>query len=278
MCGLLQNKYKTAFVTGVSSGLGEAFARMLLKEGVKVWGSSREAGKLESLKKEFSPLFTPVVLDLAFSLDALKAFKAAEAEAGAFDLVIQNAGYGVFGLFETISIKDWTLQLDQMLGVSVSLSHAAWSTFKKRNKGTLVHVSSLAAEFPLPFMSGYNIVKAGLSALSESLMYEAQGSRVIMIDFRPGDYKTAFNHAIKSAHISPTQESARLVAAWSALEKNLTEAPHPDKAARDLRKALLRGESGSVRSGGFFQASLAPFFARLLPKSLLRALTASYFN
>ncbi|MEI6590249.1 MAG: SDR family NAD(P)-dependent oxidoreductase [Verrucomicrobiota bacterium] len=278
MSGLLKEKYKTAFVTGASSGLGEAFTRMLLKEGIRVWGTSRDVNKLGKLKNEFGDLFTLVSLDLADAESALSVFKEVEINAGNFDLVIQNAGFGVFGAFEGLPSTEWKKQLDQMLLTTVLLSHAAWSSMRKKDSGILVHVSSLATEFPLPFMSGYNIAKAGLSALSESLIFEARGSGLCMIDFRPGDYRTAFNGGMQAAALALEMRDPRLIRAWEALEKNLNEAPSALEAALDLKRALERGNSGVIRSGGFFQARLAPLAARLLPKWLMRSLSASYFK
>jgi NAD(P)-dependent dehydrogenase (short-subunit alcohol dehydrogenase family) len=122
-------------------------------------------------------------------------------------------------------------------------------------------------------MSGYNVAKAGLSALSESLMFESRGSAVRVIDFRPGDYRTNFNRAMQNDSASDSTRGA-----WSALEAALAAAPRPERAARDLRRALIAGRSGVVRSGSFFQARLAPALARLLPRSWVRAATARYFG
>jgi hypothetical protein len=66
--------------------------------------------------------------------------------------------------------------------------------------------------------------------------------------------------------------------AWIALERNLQAAPPPARAAADLRRALRRGRSGTIRSGSFFQARLAPLFARLAPLPLRRAVTGLYFG
>jgi hypothetical protein len=68
----------------------------------------------------------------------------------------------------------------------------------------------------------------------------------------------------------------RLAATWQSLESHLATAPLPVAASRDLRRALQRGRSGVVRSGSFFQARLAPLFARLAPATLRRAIIARY--
>ena len=276
MSGSLNKQYRTAFITGASSGLGEAFTRMLLEEGVKVWGTSRDSAKLQALRDQYPQLFSVVCLELNQAEEAVNQFRKAEKEAGGFDLVIQNAGYGLFGNFELIPSETWNTQLSSMLGTTVALSHAAWTSMRSTNQGCLVHISSLAVDFPLPFMSGYNVVKAGISALSESLMTEARGTNLVVIDFRPGDFKTAFNE--RAHKVDKLESDKRLKQAWLKLEENLNTSPKPTQAARDLKKALKAGKSGIVISGGFLQARLAPLAAHLLPKKLLRKITALYFN
>lgn len=276
MSGSLNKQYRTAFITGASSGLGEAFTRMLLEEGVKVWGTSRDSAKLQALRDQYPQLFSVVCLELNQAEEAVNQFRKAEKEAGGFDLVIQNAGYGLFGNFELIPSETWNTQLSSMLGTTLALSHAAWTSMRSTNQGCLVHISSLAVDFPLPFMSGYNVVKAGISALSESLMTEARGTKLVVIDFRPGDFKTAFNE--RAHKVDKLESDKRLKQAWLKLEENLNTSPKPTQAARDLKKALKAGKSGIVISGGFLQARLAPLAAHLLPKKLLRKITALYFN
>jgi uncharacterized protein len=280
MGSLLSARHHTALVTGASSGLGEAFADMLAREGVRVWASARSPDRLAGLVARHPGRIFPVVLDLANGPAAEAAFRRAAAEAdGMFDLLINNAGYGVFGDFGSVDSAVWEAQLSAMLGTTVRLTHAAWRAWNARGRGTLVNVSSLAAEFPLPFLSGYNMAKAGLSAFSESLMFESRGRDVIVIDFRPGDYRTAFNramHPISSPASAPLPGG--LAAAWSALEANLQGAALPERAADDLRRALRRPRSGVVRSGSFFQTKIAPLWARLVPASVLRSASARYFG
>ena len=274
----LAELYPNAFVTGASAGLGRAFAEMLLADGVHVWGTARDAGRLTDLARQHPALFTPVILDLAAPATAEAAFsRAAAAAGGAFDLLVNNAGYGVFGGFDDVEFAVWQAQLDAMLGTTLRLAHAALRRMRERDRGCIVNVSSLAVEFPLPLLAGYNVTKAGLSALSESLIFETRGTRISVIDFRPGDYRTGFNQSMHAA--SPAAAAGSPVAdIWRKLEDNLNGAPAPAAAAADLRRALLRRRSGTVRSGTFFQAGLAPLLARLVPLAWRRAVAAKYFG
>jgi short-subunit dehydrogenase len=269
----ISERYSAAFVTGAASGLGAAFAEMLVAEGVRVWGTSRDPARLERQTG-----IVPVALDLSDADAAAAAFDRASREAGdGFDIVINNAGYGVFGEFAAADYALWQAQMEAMLVATLRIAHAAWKSMGARNRGALVNVSSIAVDFPLPYMSGYNVCKAGLSALSESLLFESRGTAVRVIDFRPGDYRTAFNDNVRTAGGS-SANPPRLAAAWRALEANFRSAPPAARAAVDLRDALLRNRCGVVRSGTFFQARLAPFVARLAPAPAIRALAARYFK
>jgi len=268
----LASRYRTALVTGAGAGLGRAFAEMLRAEGVEVWGTSRRP---ESLP--VSPKFHAVGFDLAGGDAAAEALVAqVECESGGIDLLVHNAGYGVFGGLLDQPLAVWRAQLDEMLGSSLALDRTVFAAMASRRRGCIVNVTSMAVEFPIPLLTGYNIAKAGLAALTESLMSEARAAGIAVIDFRPGDYRTGFNQTMFAAPQGSQSAAARRVAA--RLDATLAAAPLPARAAQDLRCALGRGRSGVVRSGSFFQTVLAPHGARLAPLALRRAAMARYFG
>ncbi len=271
MSSALSARYRTAFITGAGAGLGGAFARRLLAAGVEVWGTSRDPARLQVSHAKFHP----VALELGDGPAAERAFLAAEQAAGGFDLVINNAGFGVFGSFAHTDFSVWEEQLRVMLVNTARLSAAALRGMLARNRGALVNISSIAGEFGMPYQAVYNATKAGLSALNESLMYEVKGTGVIIIDFRPGDYRTDFEASVRRppGAAGPGQDQA-----WAAFTAMMHSGPPPARAAVDLCRALLRGRSGTVRSGRFFQAVLAPFLARLGPLALRRKIQEKYFG
>ena len=267
--------HRTAFVTGASTGLGLAFAEMLLAEGVRVWGTSRDPARLDRLAQAHPGAFTAVALDLRDAAAAVRIFEEQARIAGGFDLVINNAGYGVFGQFAATDFHHWREQIEVMLLNTAHLSHAALRGLLARNRGALVNISSLAAEFPLPFQSAYNIAKAGLTALNESLMMETAGTGVVILDVRPGDYRTNFETSVRRP---PGATTAPMARAWAAFAAMMQTGPDPAHAAAALRRALLRNRSGTVRTGRFFQAVLGPLAARLGSLPLRRRLQARYFD
>lgn len=265
--------YRTAFVTGASTGLGRAFAEMLLAEGVRVWGTARDTARLAELAAQ--PNFTAVALDLRDGARAEAVFREADAAAGGFDLVVNNAGYGVYGGFAETDFAVWQEQLEVMLVNTARLAHAALRGMRARNRGALVNISSLGAEFPLPFQSAYNMCKSGLSALNESLILEVEGTGVVVLDVRPGDYRTDFEGSVRRP---PGEFTPRMARGWAAFSKMMADGPRPAHAAAALRRALLRRRSGTVRVGRFFQAVVAPLVARLGSLALKRRIQARYFD
>ncbi len=274
----LSSRYRTALVTGASTGLGLAFAGMLLDEGIEVWGTSRDPARLPVRDR-----FHPVTLELSDGAAAERTFHAAAESAGGFDLVINNAGFSIFGAFARTDFALWQSQLEAMLVNTARLSHAALRGLLARNRGALVNISSIAGEFALPYQSAYNVTKSGLSALNESLMYEVRGTGVIVIDFRPGDYRTDIKGSVRrpaQQNLAPTDGAGneRMARAWAGFDAMMESGPAPALAARDLRHALRRGRSGTVRSGRFFQAVIGPLLARFSSLALKRRIQEKYYR
>jgi NAD(P)-dependent dehydrogenase (short-subunit alcohol dehydrogenase family) len=278
MDGRVSDLYRTAFVTGAGSGLGKAFAEMLAQDGVSVWATSRKPERLAPLVAAAAGRIKPLALDLADPSGAEAAFRRASEEAGGtVDLLVNNAGYGIFGPFASVPAEQWEAQIAALIQTPLRLAHAAWRGWIDGWRGgCLVNVSSIALEFPIPYMPGYVAGKAALSALSETLMMEAAGRGIVIVDFRPGDYRTEFNRAMEAG--SPAGREGAAADVWASVEAAMAAAPVPARAAADLKRALLRRVSGTVRSGSLFQARLAPFLARFAPLSLRRSASARYFG
>ena len=264
--------YRSALVTGAGSGLGSAFADALIGQGVRVWGTSRWPDKMAARDG-----LIPVEMDLADVAGIDRLWSRLRDEAGGIDLVVANAGFGVWGEFSAVPFAQWADQIDAMLTGTARLLHRAMPDLRGREPSAIVVITSLAVDFPLPGLSGYNAVKAGLSGLALGLMIESNGRGPNILDFRPGDYRTSFNRAMDlSANLEESPEY--LIRAGRRMNALMEDAPDPQRAARDLVRALRRRRDGVFRSGSFFQARLAPTLARFVPASWLRAATRRYFG
>ncbi len=263
------------FITGASSGIGLLTARELCGRGHEVWGTSRTLASLPVIER-----FHPIVLDLNDPDSITGGFDKALAEAGHFDMLVNNAGAGVFGPLEGFSDQEFNAQLDTLLRGPLQLIRLALPGMRARRAGLLVNVSSLAAEFPLPFMAPYSLCKAALSAMSEGLALELARTGIRVVDLRPGDFATRFHASTRRiggelAHAySPNLERA-----WAAIERNMNRAPDPKKVA----DTLVRIIEGDIRRpvvavGDIFQARIAPLLTRLVPRAWVQWGLLAYYG
>ena len=266
----LGSQYRKAFLTGGRSGLGRAFLDMLLDEGVEVWATSRDAASLPQ-----RPNLHPVSLDLSDPGAVRATVEELLASVPDFDLLINNAGYGVFAPFEEMHPEDVEGQLQVLLHGPIAIAQSLYQQMVVRGKGgAIVNVSSLAGQFPIPLMTLYDAAKAGLTGFSKSLALEADRHGIAVVDFQPGDFNTSFNEAmVRSIHADAFQ--GRL---WSRLEYNLLHGPSPEVAVRVLKRALRSKGARTAYTGGIFQAKLAPFLARFAPDRFLRGCIKRYFG
>jgi short-subunit dehydrogenase len=246
-------------LTGASSGIGLLTARALCARGHEVWGTSRDISKLPAIEH-----FHPIVLDLNDSARIDSAFQQALAAAGKFDVLINNAGAGVFGPLEAFSESELQAQLQSLLLGPLRLIRLVLPQMRARNAGLIINVSSLAGELPLPFMAPYSLSKSALSAMSEGLTLELSNTAIRVVDVRPGDFATQFHAATRRLE-SPLIDSyaPNIERAWRSIDQNMRRAPDPQQVADTLVGIV----SGRIRRpviavGDFFQARVAPYLSR----------------
>ena len=266
---------KRILLTGASAGFGLLTARLLCQRGHQVWGTSRDAARLPVMEN-----FHPVALDLNSLASIETGFAQAQREAGFFDVLVNNAGAGVFGPLESFSDAEFAAQLEVLLQGPQRLIRRVLPDMRVRHSGLIINVSSLAGEMPLPFMAPYSMAKAALSALSEGLVIELVGSGVGVVDVRPGDFRTNFHQATRrlatplDAAYQPNIEKA-----WQGIDANMNRAQDPRAVAvtiADLVDGRLRGPI--VARGDVFQARIAPFLVRLVPRKWVQWAICVYYG
>jgi short-subunit dehydrogenase len=252
---------KKIFLTGASSGIGKAIAIAAAEQGHEVWGTSRDISHLPAM-----PRLHAVQLDLCDPASIDKAFNSALAEAGVFDVVINNAGSGHFGPAENLSEKEIADQFQVLVFGQLQLVRLALAAMQSRGDGLIINVTSLAARLPLPFMAAYNAAKAALASFTMSIQLERPHSAVRIVDLQPGDISTSFNNAI--AKIQPdSRYQQKLAKAWEAIDRNMRNAPKPDLVATKILQLIEQNNPPPrVTVGDAFQSKIAPFIFRFLPQ------------
>ena len=271
---------KNALVPGSSKGIGRAVALALAKGGANVVvncsGSRAQAEEVAAEIRALGRKSYVAVCDVS-DQSAVEAMVAGVVqELGSLDMFVSNAVYSDRELMVNAKMEGFRRTIEvSMWGAMYGVRAAAQQMLKQESRGRITVISSPHAIIPFPTAMAYNMAKAGLTALSESLMIETAGTGVVVLDVRPGDYRTDFEGSVTRL---PGSRSPRAARAWKAFEAMMRSGPPPAHAAASLRRALLRNRSGTVRTGRFFQATLAPLLTRLSPLALSRRIQAGYFE
>jgi NAD(P)-dependent dehydrogenase (short-subunit alcohol dehydrogenase family) len=253
---------KRIFITGASSGIGLATAKLLAERGDEVWGTSRDVARLPQL-----PHLHPVRLDLSDNVSLGESFHAALREAGHFDVVINNAGSGHFGPGELLPAEAVHAQFQTLVFAHIELCRLALASMRAHGGGRIINVTSLASRLPVPFMAAYNAAKAAMASFTMSLQLEMAGSDIRVIDLQPADIHTDFNDAIAGTDGGDPRYTARVEHAWRMVDANMKAAPKPDLVARRIAKLIdAVNPPARVTVGGTFQAAIAPLIFRFLPQ------------
>lgn len=189
--------FRSALVTGASSGIGEAVARSLGTRGVPQVVVARRGERLEQLAAEL-PSVEVLVADLTTADGVARVAARIASEQEPIDLVVNNAGFGTSGDFHALD----PARLEREIGLNVvaltTLSHAAMAAMVPRGRGFLLNVSSVVSFQPAPKLAVYAATKAYVTSLTESLHEEARGTGVHVTVLCPGLTRTEFQSVSNS--------------------------------------------------------------------------------
>lgn len=188
---LEQEKKMKALITGASSGIGKAIAKVLSEKGYDLIISARREDKLEELKNELKTEVRIITADLSKEEECFRLHE----EAGDIDILINNAGYGVFGAFDTTDLSKELNMLDlNIISVHI-LTKLFLQDFVKKNSGSILNVASSAAFMPGPLFSSYYASKAYVLRLTQAIYQELKKakSEVYIGALCPGPVNTEFN-------------------------------------------------------------------------------------
>jgi len=226
-----------AVITGGGSGLGRALAAQLADLGASLVVSDvDEAGANEtaSLTRERGAEAEVIACDVTDRSAVFALVEETEKRLGGIDMICNNAGVALGGSFDEISIEDWRWVFDINLWGVIYGCQAAIPKMKAQGRGYILNVASAAGLLSPPSMAPYNVSKAGVVSLSESLHTEYKGAGIHVSVLCPTFFQTNIMNSARGA--STPQEEAR-IRKWMARSK--VQAPDVAKAAID---ALRDGE------------------------------------
>ncbi|MGI5167954.1 SDR family NAD(P)-dependent oxidoreductase [Spirillospora sp. CA-253888] len=188
----MRQAYRTALVTGASSGIGESFARLLAARGADLVIVARRAALLDGLARELVERYRVAVEVVAADLTdpAQRGEVEARLRAEPVELLVNNAGYGAFGAFADLGLDDQLREIELNVTALVRLTHAALPGMLARRRGGVLNVASMAGFAPSPGSATYGATKAYVAAFSESLHAEVAARGVHVTALCPGFTRT----------------------------------------------------------------------------------------
>jgi NAD(P)-dependent dehydrogenase (short-subunit alcohol dehydrogenase family) len=181
---------KIWFITGTSKGFGWEWAEAALERGDKVAATARNLLTLDTLVDRYGDAVLPLQLDVTDRSAAFATVKRAADHFGKLDVILNNAGYGHFGMVEELTEDEVRSQLETNFFGALWVTQAALPIMRARRSGHIIQVTSLGGITAFPAIGAYHASKWALEGLSQSLAQEVAGFGIKVTLVEPGGYST----------------------------------------------------------------------------------------
>lgn len=181
-------------ITGISSGFGRGIAEQVLADGDVVFGTARNMKKLEDLAAQYPETLITASLDVTDTKAVYKVTDEAFAKLGEIDVVVSNAGYGLYGAAEEINDEEALLQIQTNLIGSISFIRSTLPYLRQQKHGRIIQVASVAGQVGYAGNSLYNATKFGITGYCEALSLEMEPFNVGVTVVEPGGARTDFRY------------------------------------------------------------------------------------
>jgi NAD(P)-dependent dehydrogenase (short-subunit alcohol dehydrogenase family) len=217
---------KVAIITGSSSGIGFETSLLLARKGFYTYATMRNLNKSLKLKeiaeKENLPLEV-LKLDVTDDKSVKDAIKQIINESSRIDVLVNNAGYGVMGAIEDLSLEEFKSQFETNFFGVIRVTKEVIPIMRKQQNGNIINVSSVGGKIGLPLNSAYISSKFALEGLSESMRYELEQFGIDVILIEPGVVKTNFFENVVINNNNNTTTANNKSSPYSQLTQKLFE-------------------------------------------------------
>ncbi len=249
------NSMQTALITGASSGIGKALAHELASRGCNLILTARNVPRLQEVAQEIEKKYTVQVTIISCDLlkphAAASLYKEISAKQLSVDILINNAGFGLYGAFAQSQIEHDIEMIQVNITALTELTSLVLPSMKKQGHGRIMQVASTAAFQSGPYMAVYFATKAYVLSFAEALSSELAGTGISVTALCPGPTETGFESRAASSGIPIFKSSVM----------------SPALVAKKGVDALLSGKSIIVPGT---KNSLLIFLNRLVPRWLVR--------
>lgn len=256
---------KVILVTGGSSGIGRAICSRLAAAGHTVYGTSRDP-------RQQPPDFALIAMDLGDEGSVERAVSHVLEADGRIDVLVNNAGVGIQGATEDLTSAQAAAVLDTNVLGAHRVIRAVLPSMRARRQGLIINITSLAANFGLPYRGFYSASKAALERYTETLNTEVSPLGIHAVTLQPGEYKSN----IGASRIRPEQASAPYAAGYERAMEILSGSLHysrdPDEVGRLVLRIMASKRPKTVYYAAHGLQRLAVVLKKILPGRLFQHL------
>lgn len=227
------------FVTGCSTGLGRALTEVLLARGEIVAATARKPERLKDLTERYGDRILVLPMDVTQVSEVQAAVEQTIAAFGRIDVLVNNAGYGVFGAVEEVTDQDVRQQFETNVYGALNVTRAVLPHLRRQRSGRILNISSSGGFVGFPGAGIYCASKFALEGWSEALAKEVADLGIFVTIVEPGAFRTAFNGALVAPNqtIEDYASTSGQMLQWLA-QMNGQQPGDPQKAAAAMIEAV----------------------------------------
>lgn len=250
----MNNIGSCALITGATNGIGYELARLFAADGYQLVIVARDSDELDRTTMELSAQYgvniTPIAIDLFDRQNAHQLFQMVQEKGISIDVLVNNAGQGVYGKFQDTELERELNIMDLNMGSLVILTKLFLKPMLEKGNGKILNLASIASKLPGPWQAVYHGTKAFVLSFSEAIRSELEGTGITVTALMPGPTDTDFFNKADMQDSKMVQDESSLA--------------DPAKAAADGYKALMEGRD-KVISGFKNKAQVA--MGNMMPDS-----------
>ncbi len=268
---------KVILITGASAGFGSLAVKELLKQGHTVYAGARRLEKMLEIEKHGAKIFK---MDVTSDEDVESVVSEIIKKEGRIDVLVNNAGYGGYGMVEAVSLEEAQKQFDANVFGLARVTKAVLPHMRSKKSGTIINMSSMVGKVTAPMIGWYGASKHAVEALSDALRSEVKSFGIKVVLIEPGAMATEFlDVALKQIETvdHPQQYKENVSNFVKAFKGKYSKSPGPEKVVKAILK-VVNSANPKARYPVGSDCKTAMFAHSLLPTKAIDSIMRKVFN
>ncbi len=264
---------KVVLITGGSSGIGKAIGEFLFHKGFTVYGTSRNPGKITN------SVFPLIALDVRNTESIADAVEKVISISKRIDVVINNAGVGITGPIEEVSINEIKNNFETNFFGPIEVIKAVLPQMREQNSGLIINITSIAGYMGLPYRGVYSASKGALEIITEAISMEVKNFGINVVNVAPGDFAT--NIASGRYHAPVIQGSAYEIPYGNTLkqmDEHVDSGSNPDEMAMAIYRIINDKNPKLHYKVGAFMQKFSIVLKRILPDRIYEKMLMNHYE